>query len=81
MGQQLLEYSIDIDPEPAEISERIDFFGNYITRFSIQTEHKILEVTTKSKILRDYAQFHDSFYSPECQGVTVNQAKVLLKNT
>ena len=73
-GQQLLEYKIQVTPEPAEISERIDFFGNYITRFSIQTEHKELKVTTKSKIVRNYAQFRDSFFSEECKRVTINDA-------
>ena len=73
-GQELLDYKIQITPQPAEISERIDYFGNYITRFSIQTEHKELKVTTKSKIVRDYAKFQDSFYSEACRGVTLGQA-------
>jgi len=73
-GQELLDYKIKVSPEPSEISERMDFFGNYITRFSIQTEHRTLKVTTKSTIQRDYAQFHDSFYSPACQLVTMNDA-------
>ena len=52
-GQQLLKYELEISPEPTEISERVDFFGNYITRFSIQHPHKQLKVTTRSKIERD----------------------------
>ena len=79
-GQQLLDYKIQITPQPAEISERIDFFGNYITRFSIQTEHIELKVTTKSKIVRDYAQFQDSFYSEACRGVTLDQALLALNS-
>ncbi|WP_282056960.1 transglutaminase family protein [Maribacter luteus] len=78
-GQSLLDYKILISPDPAEISERIDFFGNYITRFSIQTEHKVLKVTTKSKIVRDYAQFQDSFASETCRGVTMNEALFALQ--
>ncbi len=73
-GQELLDYKIQVVPQPTEISERIDFFGNYITRFSIQTEHKELRVTTKSKIVRNYAQFQDSFFSGDCKRVTVNDA-------
>lgn len=73
-GQELLNYKILISPEPAELSERVDFFGNYITRFSLQTEHKILKVTTKSKINRDYAKFYDSFYSDACRKTTMTQA-------
>ena len=78
-GQELLDYKIQITPEPAEISERIDFFGNYITRFSIQTEHKILKVTTKSKIKREYAQYHELFNSAGCSGITMNDALFALK--
>jgi transglutaminase-like putative cysteine protease len=78
-GQQLLDYKIQISPEPAEISEREDFFGNYITRFSIQTQHKILKVTTKSKIIRDYAQYHDSFHGVACKSITMNDALFALK--
>ncbi|WP_282075839.1 transglutaminase family protein [Maribacter aquivivus] len=77
-GQELLEYSIDISPEPAEISERVDFFGNYITRFSIQTEHKTLKVTTRSKIKREYAQFQESFKSDACKSITMNDALAAL---
>ncbi|MGB6150703.1 MAG: transglutaminase N-terminal domain-containing protein, partial [Pricia sp.] len=29
-GQQLLDYQIQITPQPSEISERTDFFGNHI---------------------------------------------------
>ncbi len=80
-GQQLLDYKIQITPQPAEISERIDFFGNYITRFSIQTEHIELKVTTKSKIVRDYAQFQDSFFSEACRSITLDQTLLALKST
>tara|TARA_R110000796_G_scaffold35017_3_gene90072 strand:+ start:32781 stop:33671 length:891 start_codon:yes stop_codon:yes gene_type:complete len=79
-GQELLDYKIDILPEPAEVSERIDFFGNYITRFSIQTQHTILKVVTRSKIVRDYAKFQESFYSDSCKNTTLNEALVALKS-
>ncbi|MEO9892016.1 transglutaminase family protein [Aurantibacter sp.] len=80
-GQELLDYKIDISPAPAEISERIDFFGNYITRFSIQTEHKELKVTTRSKIVRNYSQYQDSFFSQACKGITMNEAHSALRGT
>tara|TARA_R110002050_G_scaffold100580_1_gene208114 strand:+ start:57251 stop:58141 length:891 start_codon:yes stop_codon:yes gene_type:complete len=79
-GQQLLDYSINIVPEPAEISERIDFFGNYITRFSIQTQHTILKVVTKSKVARDYAKYQDSFFSDACKSVLLNDALLALNS-
>jgi len=78
-GQELLDYRIQISPEPAEISERTDFFGNYITRFSLQTEHQVLTVTTKSRIKRDYAQFHESFHSSACRSITMNDALFALQ--
>ncbi|MRI02547.1 transglutaminase family protein [Kriegella sp. EG-1] len=80
-GQELLDYKIEITPTPAEISERIDFFGNYITRFSIQSEHKELKVTTKSKVVRNYSQFQDSFFSPTCKRITLNEALMALSIT
>ena len=78
-GQQLLDYQIQITPQPSEISERIDFFGNHITHFSIQTEHKVLEVKTRSKVVREYGQFHDSFSSPECRSITMGAALLALQ--
>lgn len=80
-GQELLDYAIEISPEPAEISERIDFFGNYITRFSIQTEHKVLKVTTQSRIKREYAQFQEGFFSDACKSVTMKNALESLQST
>ena len=80
-GQELLDYHIGISPEPSEISERVDFFGNYITRFSLQTEHRSLKVTTKSRIKRDYAQFQDSFFSKACRFITMNDALIALQST
>lgn len=77
-GQKLLSYDINISPEPADISERVDFFGNYLTRFSIQTQHTILKVTTKSTIDRNYAAYRESFYSEACKSVTLNDALLAL---
>ncbi len=53
-GQTLLDYQLDISPIPTDLSEREDFFGNIITRFSIQKHHKELIVKAKSRINRDY---------------------------
>lgn len=81
LGQKVLEYKMDIEPQPTEVTERIDFFGNYITRFSIQKQHKELKVTTKSKVIRDFAQYHESFFSPACKSITLNDALLALKGT
>lgn len=80
-GQELLEYKMQINPEADEISERIDFFGNYITRFSIQKEHKQLQVTTVSKLKRDYEPYKLSFQSEACRSITLEQARKNLQKT
>ena len=73
LGQSLLDYRLEISPVPTDISEREDFFGNTITRFSIQQYHEELEVTARSKVLRDYSKQHSI--------TEFNQAKkVLLKD-
>ncbi|RKR15342.1 transglutaminase-like putative cysteine protease [Maribacter vaceletii] len=79
VGQKLLDYNIDISPNPSEFSERIDFFGNNITRFSIQEEHKKLSVTSKCKIARDYTSIKESFNSDDCVKVTLEDALLSLK--
>ncbi|MBU2997884.1 transglutaminase family protein [Cellulophaga baltica] len=80
IGQELLDYKINITPETSELSERVDFFGNYITRFSIQTRHTVLKVETKSKVVRDYGKYRESFYTDACKGVTLINALEALKS-
>ncbi|MEO1011842.1 MAG: transglutaminase family protein [Bacteroidota bacterium] len=81
MGQELLDYKIAITPEPSETSERLDFFGNYITRFSMQTEHEELKVKTQSRVKRDYGRYRDQFFSPACKNITMDQALATLNST
>ncbi|RXG28427.1 transglutaminase family protein [Leeuwenhoekiella marinoflava] len=81
LGQELLEYKMVVSPEADEISERVDFFGNYITRFSIQKEHRQLKVTTKSKLRREYEQYKTDFRSDKCVKITLEQAKNSLLKT
>jgi transglutaminase-like putative cysteine protease len=78
IGQQVLEYQIEVDPQPSELSERIDFFGNYITRFSIQKQHKKLKVTTRSKILREYGGYRNTFQTDACKKITMSEALLAL---
>ncbi|RXP55483.1 transglutaminase family protein [Lutibacter sp. HS1-25] len=77
-GQTVLEYNLFISPTPNDISERLDFFGNTITRFSIQEFHKELEVTAKSKVLRDFAVQLLDFDVEKAKKITVKEAKELL---
>ncbi|MEW4922670.1 transglutaminase family protein [Algibacter sp. 2305UL17-15] len=80
LGQTLVDYRLDIHPAPTEFSERTDFFGNTITRFSIQEHHKKLQVIAFSKILRDYTQAPNIFESASGQKITLNEALTALKN-
>lgn len=45
-------FSIRITPEPAQISERIDFYGNTTHYFSLHSPHKTLTVLTSSFVER-----------------------------
>ncbi|WP_010521004.1 transglutaminase family protein [Aquimarina agarivorans] len=80
-GQELLEYAIEISPETTEFSERLDFFGNNITRFSIQQAHKKLVVTSTCKIARNYTKIKERFYSKQCTEVTLDNAIARLNDS
>jgi transglutaminase-like putative cysteine protease len=45
-------FSIRITPEPAQISERVDFYGNTTHYFSLHSPHKTLTVLTSSFVER-----------------------------
>ncbi|WP_025740154.1 transglutaminase family protein [Aquimarina pacifica] len=79
-GQKLLDFNLLINPTPAPIdfSERTDFFGNQITRFSLQQLHRKLEVTSTSIVQRDYSHIRRNFYTDACKNVTLSQARSLL---
>ncbi|UMB60252.1 transglutaminase family protein [Lutibacter sp. A80] len=79
LGQNLLEYNLDISPAPNEISERVDFFGNTITRFSIQEYHEELKVTAKSKVYRSYKGQLEGAELKNNKKITVKEAKKILK--
>jgi transglutaminase-like putative cysteine protease len=78
-GQELLEYSLEINPTPTDISERLDFFGNTVTRFSIQQNHKKLIVIARSKVSRDYNLQIESNNPIEGKKITIEKALKLLK--
>ena len=78
-GQTLLDYKLDISPNPAEFSEKIDFFGNTVTRFSIQKQHTKLEVTAKSKVLRDIANIPNIQDDVMAKTITLEQTLNALK--
>lgn len=80
LGQTLLDYKLEISPTPTEISEKIDFFGNTITRFSIQNHHKVLKVTATSKILKDYTLQPNILEDIQAKSLTLNEALSALKS-
>jgi len=78
-GQKVVDYNIEISPTPNEFSERLDFFGNYITRFSIKDQHDNLFVKAESIIDRDYSRVRESFFSKNCRSVTYMDALKFLQ--
>ena len=78
-GQTVLEYALEISPTPTDISERIDFFGNTVTRFSIQQNHEELIVIARSKVSRDYNTQIEGVNLTDGKKVTIEQALKLLK--
>jgi transglutaminase-like putative cysteine protease len=79
VGQTLVDYHLEISPTPTEISDKLDFFGNTITRFSIQKHHTKLKVTAFSKILRDFSLAPNIYNNIEAQNLTLSQALLALK--
>jgi transglutaminase-like putative cysteine protease len=47
---QLLENEIDIQPTPAIMTHRVDYFGNLLCFFTIQEPHRELVVEARSKV-------------------------------
>mgnify|MGYP001162398808 CR=1 FL=1 len=81
LGQKLLEYTLEIMPKPSEIIERTDFFGNTVTRFSIQEQHNELKVIARSKIERDSALNLKNRDTKKKKHTTLIQALAALKGT
>ncbi len=50
LGQTTLEFRLTVDPEPANASERLDFFGNQVHYFAIHTSHRLMTVTGESVV-------------------------------
>ncbi len=80
LGQNVLDYNLKISPLPTEFSERIDFFGNTITRFAIQDYHEELKVTAESTIEKDYTLIPDITRSITGIQITLEEAKSYLRS-
>lgn len=46
--QECLEYQLRVDPNPAFMASRVDYFGNMAEYFSIENAHRRLEITAES---------------------------------
>lgn len=51
-GQSCLRSTVSVDPEPDDMIERGDYFGNRMTWFSLHRPHRSLEVTASSHVRR-----------------------------
>ncbi len=49
-GQQVLQSSLAIDPKPAEMDERVCFFGNRVTSINISSPHRELKIDARSSV-------------------------------
>ena len=49
-GQQVQFSQLKIDPTPIDLGEARDFFGNRVSRFSLQQPHEALTVTATSRV-------------------------------
>ena len=48
--QQLAKSEVHIDPTPATMTERTDYFGNFLYFFTVQEPHKELVVESRSEV-------------------------------
>ena len=80
IGQELLDYELIITPKPTNINENIDFFGNNVSNFSIEKQHKELIVTAKSKVKRSFELQENPLTSEICKAITLEKATIKLKS-
>ena len=48
--QKCADFQLRIEPRPSSRSERIDYFGNHVTDFFIQTPHPVFAVVSQARI-------------------------------
>lgn len=73
-GQKLLEYQVDIAPEPSEVTEHIDYFGNNAIHFFIPYQHSELSVTTHALVEKE------EIAAQEISQITYREMKEALAN-
>jgi transglutaminase-like putative cysteine protease len=55
-GQRCVSTSLEITPQPADLSEHIDYFGNISTFYLVRRSHTVLTVTARSQVEVDRLQ-------------------------
>ena len=65
------EHELKIVPEPNDRVRRVDYFGNQIEQFSIDSPHSSLEVTSRTRIKVTARQIPDPVTSPAWESVVV----------
>jgi len=73
-GQKLVNYRLEVTPKPSYLEEGLDFYGNTITRFSIDMPHNELIVSAISQVERN-CDLEASIFSSEIgKKTTVQEA-------
>jgi transglutaminase-like putative cysteine protease len=68
-GQRCLHTALSIAPQPAVLSERVDYFGNPATFFTVQEPHRELVVTASHRIELSPSPAADPSRSPRWEQV------------
>jgi transglutaminase-like putative cysteine protease len=48
--QNVIEHSLSVHPEPQSVTDRLDYFGNGVTSFSISEPHDTLTIVSRSLV-------------------------------
>jgi len=49
--QQVDHHQLEFEPEPTEVSQMLDYFGNHSLRFLINRQHELMQVCATSEVL------------------------------
>ncbi len=48
--QRCLSATVAVDPVPSDMRERVDFFGNRVSYFTVEQPHDVLRITARSEV-------------------------------
>jgi transglutaminase-like putative cysteine protease len=74
LHQQVSRHRLDFEPQPAEVSEILDYFGNHSLRFLINRPHEIMQVRATSTVavqphVLDTARMQTPWESALCESI------------